>query len=87
MYKRKKEGYFCALGGVYAGAIATAIGSVLFVLFRFGSGLNILPEAYEKSILATTSRNFLIVAFLSVIISAGAFSLMRLADKKIQDED
>ena len=87
MYKRKKDGYFCAIGGVFAGAVATAIGSLLFVLFRFSSGLNILPEAYEKSILATTSRNFLIVAFLSVIISTGALSLMRLVDKKIQDED
>lgn len=87
MYKRKKEGYFNAVGGILAGSAATAIGSLLIVIFNPASGINILPAIHNQSIVSTTTRGFLIILFFSAIVSTMAISFMRVADKKLPDED
>ena len=87
MFKRKKNGYFYAIGGILAGAAATALGSILLVIFNPGSNINIFPEIYKQSIVSTARRDYLILAFFSIVIAVSAFSAMRFVDKKIQDED
>jgi hypothetical protein len=87
MYKRKKGGYFNAIGGIFAGAAATALGSLLLVIFNLGSSINILPKIHKTSIVTTTIKDFMILAFLSVLLAVAAASVMRLVDKKIADED
>ena len=87
MYKRKKSGYFNAIGGILAGAAATAIGSILLIVFNIGGSIDILPEVYKKSITMTTIIDFLILIFLSLIVIAGSLSVMRVIDRRIQDDD
>ena len=87
MYKRKKGGYFVAIGGILAGAVATAVGSLLAVVFNLGKGVDIIPEIHKQSIMSMTIKDFLILAFLSAVISAGAISIMKVVDNRIQDED
>ena len=87
MYKNKKDGYFKAIGGIFAGSIASAIGSMLFIVFNPGGGINILPEIHKSSIVKTSVKEFLILAFISLLLAASSFYVMRFADKKIRDED
>ena len=87
MYKRKKGGYFNAIGGIFAGAAATALGSILLVVFNLGSSIDILPKIHKTAIVTITVKDFMILAFLSILISVGALSVMRVIDKKISDED
>ncbi|MBQ9531975.1 MAG: hypothetical protein IJR70_07875 [Eubacterium sp.] len=87
MYKKKKEGYLVAIGGILTGTVATALGSLLAVIFKLGGGINILPEIHKQSMISTTTKDFLILAFLSAVLSAGTISVMKLVDKKLPDED
>ena len=87
MYKRKKGGYFTAIGGLFAGAVATIIGSGMLILFSLGSSINIMPEVHNRAIVSMATRVFLIVIFFSVVLAASSFSAMKVIDSKIQDED
>ena len=87
MYKRRKSGYFVAIGGILAGTGATALGSLLAVIFNLGGGINILPEIHKQSIASTTVKDFLILSFFSTLISAAAISIMKVVDNKIPEED
>ena len=87
MYKKKKEGYFNAIGGILAGGIATAIGSFLIAIFNSASRIGILPMIHNRSIVSTTTRDFLILTFFALIVVASSLSVMRVVDKKIRDED
>ena len=87
MYKRKKEGYFNAIGGIFAGSAATSLGSLLIIIFNPASSFNILPAIHNQSIVSTTARGFMIILFFSAIVCATSLSFMRVVDKKIQDED
>ncbi len=87
MYKRKKGGYFKAIGGILAGAAATAVGLLLLIVFNIGGSIDILPEIYKASITHTAKIVFAMTIFVSLIVVAGSVSIMRFLDKKIQDED
>ncbi|MBR1762120.1 MAG: hypothetical protein IJ731_01980 [Eubacterium sp.] len=87
MYKRKKGGYFNAIGGILAGTLATALGSLLSVVFGLGTGINILPEIHKQAMLSTSIKGFLILTFLSLVLTAASISVMRVVNKRIQDED
>ena len=87
MYKRKKGGYYAAIGGVLIGSAATAMGTVLAVLLNLGGGIDILPEIHKQSIMSTTIKDFLILSFISILISASAISIMKIVDNKIKEED
>jgi hypothetical protein len=87
MYKRKKGGYFKAIGGILAGAAATAVGLLLLIVFNIGGSIDILPEIYKASITHTAKIVFAMIIFVSLIVVAGSVSIMRFLDKKIQDED
>ncbi|MBE6740732.1 MAG: hypothetical protein E7570_00345 [Ruminococcaceae bacterium] len=87
MYKKKKSGYFYAIGGLFTGTAATAVGSILLVVFNVGGGINILPEIHKQSIVSTSVKEFLILAFFSFVLSVAAFSVMNMVDRKLPDED
>ena len=87
MYKRKKSGYFNAIGGILTGAAATGIGSLLLIIFNIGGSINILPEIYKESMTRTATVDFLIIAFLSAIVFASSLSIMKVIDRKIQEDD
>ena len=87
MYKRKKHGYFNAIGGILAGSAATALSTFVLAITRFGSSIDILPEIHREAMVSTSSKNFLIITFFSVIVVAGSLSAMRVIDRKIRDED
>ncbi len=87
MYKKKKEGYFVAIGGLLAGTVATTIGSLLAMVFNLGGGIDILPEIHKQSIISTTIKSFLILAFFSAVFSATAISIMKVIDNKSPNED
>ncbi|MBR3738012.1 MAG: hypothetical protein IKN26_04660 [Eubacterium sp.] len=87
MYKRKKHGYFNAIGGILAGSGATAIGTLLLVITGLGSTIDILPQIHKAAMVSTSSKIFLIITFFSVIVAVSAFSAMKVIDTKIRDED
>ena len=88
MYKRKKSGYFYAIGALFTGSAATAIASVLSImLINIGGTINIIPEIYKESITKTTVMNFFITGFFSFIIAVVAFSVINIVERKIPDED
>ena len=87
MYKRKKSGYFASISGVFTGAAATAFASILLLIFNMGGSYTILPVVHRSLMLTTTMTEFLIIIFFSLILATGSVSIMRLVDKKIQEDD
>ena len=87
MFKRKKQGYFNAIGGIFAGSVATALSSFLLLITGMGSTINILPRIHKAAIVSMSAKAFMIVAFFAIIVAVGSFSSMKVIDTKIREED
>ena len=87
MFKRKKQGYFNAIGGIFAGSVATAISSLLLLITGMGSTIDILPQIHKEAIVATSAKIFLIIAFFAIVVAVSSLSAMKVIDTKIRDED
>lgn len=77
MYKKKQEGALYVGAGIMGGGIATILGSLLSIITKLGSSIDISPVVYKNTFSHMTNSYFGIVILAGLVIllaGAGVFA-------------